>query len=243
MNKKRILSVALMTILVVNAFAQTAADSVFNDYFAATGGKTLWDSVTTYTMKQSFVSNAPSDFDMEVKASLPDAAMLKTKTIMKRSFIYAVNPTDAFFRVPLGSRDKAIVYETKDLNDREKMNMKREALDWFSPFYNYQTKGYIATYVGIETLGTQQVQRVELAGPGIKYDLYFDPATRLLVRSVERLSSGEEITRVFTNYVTSPFGIRYASTGTYFSSIDKRNVRLSTQIVFNPAFDDTVFKR
>ena len=143
----------------------------------------------------------------------------------------------------MGSRDKAIVYETKDLNEKEKMNMKREALDWFSPFYNYKTKGYIATYVGLETLGTQQVHRIELAGQDTKYDLYFDNTTNLLTRSVEKLASGEEITRVFSTYVPSTFGIRYPSVGTYFSSIDKRNVRLSTNIVFNPTFEATVFKR
>ena len=191
--KKISVIIMLMTLSVVNIFAQTV-DEIFDAHYKAAGGKELWDQVKTYTIKQSFVSNAPSDYDMEVKSSIPDVSMLKTKTIMKRSFIYGVNPSDAFFRVPMGSRDKAVMYDTKDLSDKEKMNMKREVTDMFAPFYDYQTKGYIATYVGLEVVGAQRVHHIELSGKDIKYDLYFDSITHLLTKQVEKLSTGEEIT-------------------------------------------------
>ena len=233
----------LMTVFVFKSISQITVDSVFDNHFKASGGKELWDKVKTYTIKQSFVSNAPSDFDMEVKASMTDMSMLKTKTIMKRGFIYGVSSSDAFFKVPLGSRDKAITYETKDLSDKEKNIMKREVMDMLAPFYNYQSKNYIATYVGLEVMGAQKVHHVELAGKDIKYDLYFDNFTNLLTKQKERLSTGEEITKEYNTYATSDFGIKYPSVGTYYSSIDKRNVKLSTEIVFNPAFDGNTFKR
>jgi hypothetical protein len=240
--KKISLIMMLMTLSVINIFAQTV-DEVFDAHYAAAGGKELWDGVKTYTIKQSYVSNAPSDFDMEVKASITDMSMLKTKTIMKRNFIYAVNPSDAFFRVPMGSRDKAVVYDTKDLSEKEKMNMKREITDMFAPFYNYQAKGYIATYVGLEVVGAQRLHHVELSGKDVKYDLYFDNVTHLLTKQVEKLSTGEEITKEYTTYTTAANGIIYPSFGTYYSSIDKRNVKLTTNIVFNPALDAVTFKR
>jgi hypothetical protein len=233
----------LMTVLVLNSMAQITADSVFDNHYKASGGKELWDKVKTYTIKQSFVSNAPSDYDMEVKASMTDMSMVKTKTIMKRGFIYGISPSDAFFKVPLGSRDKAVTYETKDLSDKEKTNMKREVVDMFAPFYNYQAKGYIATYVGLEVMGAQKVHHIELSGKDVKYDLYFDSFTHLLTKQKERLSTGEEITKEYNTYVTSDFGIKYPSVGTYYSSIDKRNVKLGTDIVFNPTFDGNTFKR
>jgi hypothetical protein len=233
----------LMTVLVLNSMAQITADSVFDNHYKASGGKELWDKVKTYTIKQSFVSNAPSDYDMEVKASMTDMSMVKTKTIMKRGFIYGISPSDAFFKVPLGSRDKAVTYETKDLSDKEKTNMKREVVDMFAPFYNYQAKGYIATYVGLEVMGAQKVHHIELSGKDVKYDLYFDSFTHLLTKQKERLSTGEEITKEYNTYVTSDFGIKYPSVGTYYSSIDKRNVKLGTEIVFNPTFDGNTFKR
>ena len=232
-----------MTTFIFNTKAQITADSVFDNHYKASGGKKLWDQVKTYTIKQSFVSNAPSDYDMEVKASMTDMSMVKTKTIMKRSFIYGMSPSDAFFKVPLGSRDKAITYETKDLSDKEKANMKREVLDMFTPFYNYQAKGYIATYVGLEVMGAQRVHHVELAGKDVKYDLYFDSFTNLLTKQKEKLPSGEEITNEYNTYSTSDFGIKYPSVGTYYSSIDKRNVKLGTEIIFNPTFDENTFKR
>lgn len=233
----------LITVLVFKSMAQITADSVFDNHYKASGGKELWDKVKTYTLKQTFVSNAPSDYDMEVKASMENMAMLKTKTIMKRGFIYGISSSDAFFKVPLGSRDKAITYETKDLSDKEKANMKREVLDMFAPFYNYQAKGYIATYVGLEVMGAQKVHHIELSGKDVKYDLYFDNFTNLLTKQKDKLPSGEEITKEYNTYVTSDFGIKYPSVGTYYSSIDKRNVKLGTDIVFNPTFDVNTFKR
>ena len=232
-----------MTAIVFKSISQITVDSVFDNHFEVSGGKDLWDKVKTYTIKQSYVSNAPSDFDMEVKASMTDMSMLKTKTIMKRGFIYGVSPSDAFFKVPLGSRDKAVTYETKDLSDKEKNIMKREVMDMLAPFYNYQSKNYIATYVGLEVMGAQKVHHVELAGKDIKYDLYFDNFTNLLTKQKERLSTGEEITKEYNTYATSDFGIKYPSVGTYYSSIDKRNIKLSTVITFNPAFDGNTFKR
>ena len=241
--KKISVFMLLMTVFVSKSISQITIDSVFDNHFKASGGKELWDKVKTYTIKQSYVSNAPSDFDMEVKASMTDMSMLKTKTIMKRGFVYGVSSSDAFFKVPLGSRDKAITYETKDLSDKEKNIMKREVMDMLAPFYNYQSKNYIATYVGLEVMGAQKVHHVELAGKDIKYDLYFDNFTNLLTKQKERLSTGEEITKEYNTYATSDFGIKYPSVGTYYSSIDKRNVKLSTEIVFNPAFDGNTFKR
>jgi hypothetical protein len=241
--KKISIFMLLMTAFVFNSMAQITADSVFDNHYKASGGKELWDKVKTYTLKQTFVSNAPSDYDMEVKASMTDMAMVKTKTIMKRGFIYGISPSDAFFKVPLGSRDKATTYETKDLSDKEKTNMKREVLDMFAPFYNYQAKGYIATYVGLEVMGAQKVHHIELAGKDIKYDLYFDSFTHLLTKQKEKLSTGEEITKEYNTYTTSDFGIKYPSVGTYYSSIDKRNVKLGTEVVFNPTFDGNTFKR
>ena len=240
--KKITLILLLTAVAVVSSFAQSA-DSTFDNYLEATGGKTLWNSVKTYSLKQVYVSNAPSDFDMEVKASLTDGAMLKTKTIMKRNFIYAISPTDAFLRIPMGSRDKAVVYDTKDLSDKEKANMKREVNDMFAPFYDYNAKNYIATYVGVEELEAQKVHHIELTGKDVKYDLYFDAITNLLTKQKETLATGEEITKQYTAYTTSTFGIKYPSAGTYYSSIDKRNVKLTTVMVFNPAFDGATFKR
>lgn len=231
-----------MTGIVIKNTAQVANEA-FEAYFKATGGIELWKQVKTYTIKQAYVSNAASDYDMEINVSIPDASMLKTKTVMKRNFIYCVSPIDAFYKIPTGSRDKAVIYQVRDLSDKEKINMKREVLDIFAPFFNYSAKGYIATFVGLETISDEITQHVELAGKDVKFNLYFSQTTGLLKKMIERLPSGEVITEEYTAYATSNLGIKYPSTGTYYSSIDKRNVKLTTEIAYNVPLEQNTFKR
>ena len=240
--KKIILLLVFMTGMVVKNNAQVA-NEVFDAYFKATGGIELWKQVKTYTIKQSFVSNAASDYDLEIKASIPDGSILKTKQIMKRNFIYVVSPTDAFYKIPTGSRDKTIIYQVRNLSEKEKLNMRREILDLFSPVFNHAEKGYIATFIGLETLEGEITQHVELNGKDIKFNLYFSKATGLLKKMIERLPTGEVITEEYTTYTTSDFGIKYPSSGTYYSSIDKRNVKLTTAISYNEPIEASAFKR
>ena len=139
----------LLFALILQVQAQTA-DEIFGRYYDATGGTELWKGVNSYTIKQAFVANAPTDFTQETKVSVTSQGILKTKTILKRAFIYGANPTEAYFRVPTGSLDKNVVYETKDLSDKDKAGLKREMTDGLLPFIDYAKKGYIATYVGLK---------------------------------------------------------------------------------------------
>ncbi len=240
--KKISIITLIMSFLVINSFAQSP-DSVFNKFYESTGGLPLWKKVKTYTLKQSFVANAATDYDMEVKASLTDNSMLKTKTIMKRSFIYGKSTADAFLKIPTGSRDKAMIYDVKDLSAKEQANMKREVGDFLLPFLNYEEKGYIATYVGLEVIGAQRLHHIELKGKDIKHDLYFDNITNFLTKAKYKLPTGEEITQDYNVYTTSDFGLKYPSAGTYYSSIDKKVVKLTNVFIFNPVFEANTFKR
>jgi hypothetical protein len=224
--------------IVIENKAQLATE-VFDKYYKATGGISLWNDVNTYTVNQNFVSNAASDYQMEIKVSMPEMEMLKTKTIMKRNFIYGISPSDAFYKIPTGGA----IYQVKNLSEKEKLNMQREVYDLFAPFYHFEARGYIATYVGLEAMGAQTVHHIELVNSDTKYDLYFNNSTDLLSKQKIRMASGEEITQEFTAYATAAFGIKYPSSGTYYSNIDKRNVRQTTNFVYNPVFDVGTFKR
>lgn len=240
--KKSIISLIAFAISVSFAFAQTAQD-VLNKYMEATGGKSLWDGVNTYSMKQSYKSGAASDYDMDVKASFGDASMSKAKTILKRTFIYGIKGNEGWLKIPLGSGDKNTQYETKDLSAKEQENMRRELREMVLPFWDYQKKGYVATLVGSETLNGKKVNHVELSGKGVKYNLYFDEGTGLLNRRKLTLASGEVITEDYTSYATSPYGIKYPSESTYTSTADKRTVKVTTSIVFNDNISASAFAR
>jgi hypothetical protein len=236
--------IGILTFLAIStvSIAQTA-DAVFDKYIEATGGKVLWDSVATYSMKQAYRGNSAADYDIELKGSFADGALYKAKTILKRTFIYGIKSSEGWLKVPLGSSDKATQYETKDLSEKEQQNMRRELKESVLPFLDYQNRGYIATLVGSETLNDKKVSQVELSGNGVKYNLYFDEATGLLVRKKLTLPSKEVITEDYSNYANSAYGIKYPSESTYMSSVDKRNIKLTTTLVFNNKIGTEFFVR
>lgn len=220
-------------------FAQTA-DEVFSKHIEATGGKNLWDGVSTYSIKQAYRGNSAADYDIELKGSFAEAALYKGKTILKRTFIFGVKGAEGWRKVPLGSSDKATQYETNSLSEKEQENMRRELKENLLPFFDYQTKGYIATVVGSETLNDVKTTHVELSGKGIKYNLYFNETTGLLARKKLTLSTGEVITEDYIKYGDTAYGVKFPAESTYLSSIDKRNLKVSTSVIFNdtiaPAF-------
>lgn len=240
--KKSIISLIVFAISVSVTFAQTAQD-VLDKYIEATGGKSLWDGVNTYSMKQSYKSGAAFDYDMEVKASFEDASMSKAKTILKKTFIYGIKGNEGWLKVPLGSGDKNTQYETKDLSTKEQENMRRELREFVLPFWDFQKKGYVATLVGSETLNGKKVNHVELSGKGIKYNLYFNEETGLLDRKKLTLASREVITEDYAAYAVSQYGIKYPSESTYNSTVDKRTVKVTTSIVFNDNIAASAFAR
>lgn len=216
----------------LSTFAQTAED-IFNKHIEATGGKALWDSVSTYSIKQAYRGNSAADYDIELKGAFNVAALYKAKTILKRTFIFGVKGADGWRKVPLGSSDKATQYETNSLSEKEQENMRRELKENLLPFFDYQTKGYIATVVGSETLNGVKTTHVELSGKGIKYNLYFDATTGLLTRKRLTLSTGEVITEDYTKYGDTAYGLKFPTESTYLSSIDKRNLKVTTSVIFN----------
>ncbi len=227
-------------------YAQTSAvhvDTIFHNFYRATGGKALWDAVQTYNIKQAYRAGTANDYDLVVQGSLPQQALSKIRTIMKRDFIYGIKGTDGWVKIPIGSRDKVTQFQTSDLSEKERENMRRELSDLLAPFSNYTQKGYIATVVGTEQLNGKPAYQVEMEGKGVKYNLYFDVATGLLVREKLTLPTREVQTRDHIQYAKSTYGISYPSESTYVSSIDKKPVKVTTIMEFNPTFSDNTFAR
>jgi putative salt-induced outer membrane protein len=237
--KNTAIKIVALIFISLCTFAQTA-DDIFNNHIEATGGKALWNGVSTYSIKQVYRGNSAADYDIELKGSFGDAALYKAKTILKRTFIFGVKGAEGWRKVPLGSSDKATQYETNSLSEKEQENMRRELKENVLPFLDYEEKGYIATVVGSETINGAKTTHVELSGKGVKYNLYFDETSRLLARKKLTLSSGEVITEDYIKYGDTAYGVKFPTESNYLSSIDKRNLKVSTSIIFNdtiaPAF-------
>jgi len=121
--------------------------------------------------------------------------------------------------------------------------MRRELRDLLTPFDDYEKKGYIVTVVGTEVINTKPAYQVEINGKGIKYNLFFDVESGLLVRERATLSTNEVQTRDHGPYVASKYGILYPSESTFMSSLDRRAVKVTTQTEFNIKMPDDSFVR
>ena len=77
----------------------------------------------------------------------------------------------------------------------------------------------------------------------MKYNLFFDVESGLLVRERTTLSTNEIQTRDHTKYLKSTYGLMYPSESVFVSSIDKRTVKVTTVMDFNSKLPDGVFVR
>lgn len=242
---KKLLALSFIFLLSLTfSFAQktVTVDSVFAKYFTATGGKALWDSVNTYTLKRSYRSNSSADYDAEIYVSMADKAMSKSKIILKRNFIYAVKGSEGWLKIPLGSYDKVTKYQVKDLSTTEQESMRLEMYDLLVPFMDYKNRGLVATLVGTEKILTADVSHVELQGKSVKYNLYFDAKTGFLLREKQTLN-GEVIVTDYVDYAKSDFGIMYPSNLVETNSKDKTKVNVTSTLAINETIDPENFKR
>ncbi|MPR35000.1 hypothetical protein [Salmonirosea aquatica] len=239
--------VMLSTVLLAStalSFGQgkMTVDSVFAKYYNATGGENLWKNVKNYTLKRSYNSGSAADYDAEIYVSMPEQAMSKSKIIMKRSFIYGVKGNEGWLKIPIGGSDKTTKYQVKDLSQSEQSAMRLEMYDLLVPFVNYKDRALVATFVGTEKLDGKPVNQVELQGKGVKYNLYFDAATGLLVREKQTLD-GVVTTTDYSEYKKSAYGLMYPATLVETSSKDNSKTTISSELAVNETISPEYFQR
>ncbi|GLU55803.1 hypothetical protein [Dyadobacter frigoris] len=237
---KRFIGISLAIFLAsASIFAQTRipADTIFDNYYKATGGKALWQNIKTYSLKRSYTSATTTPYTSSVAVSMADNSVYKSKTIMNRAFVYTMKGADAWVKVPLGNK-----VDVKDLSQAEKDAMKYEMYENLVPFIDYQNRGFIATTVGTETINGVATNQVELQGKGVKYNLYFDAKTGLLTRQKETLAGVETVTD-FSGYTKSAFGLLYPAKLVEINNVDKKPLSVTSSISINDAVSPELFKR
>jgi len=237
MKKILVISFALILTHTFTFAQKLPADSIFANYYKATGGKDLWNAVKFYNLKRSYAAASAAPYDASISISVPDQSIYKSKTIMKRSFVYTVKGNEGWIKVPIGNK-----MDVKDLSQAEQENMRYEIYDNLAPFIDYQNRGFIATTVGTETLNGVQVNQVEMQGKGKKYNLYFDANSGLLVRQKETAAGVETITDL-SNYTKSAYGILYPGKLVETNSVDKKPVTITSAVSINDTLNQELFKR
>jgi len=236
--KKSLKILALLLLVTTISFGQKLpADSIFANYYKATGGKALWDGVKAFNLKRSYAAAAATPYNADITISIPEKSIHKSKTIMKRSFVYTVKGETGWIKVPIGQK-----MDVRDLSQAEQQNMRLEMYDILAPFMDYKNRGLIATTVGTETLNGAQVHQVELQGKGVKYNLYFDAKTGLMVRQKQTMA-GVETTTDMSDYAKSAYGISYPTKLVEINTVDKKPVNIKSAVTINPSVNVELFKR
>lgn len=233
--------IAILTLSVTALSAQTA-DEVLNKFYEASGGKTNWEEIDTYTLTRSFVANAPTDYEMEVNVSTENGKISRRKSIMKRDFFYVVDGNEGWLKIPMGSMDKNVKYSVKDLSEGEKSIMQQEVKDGVLPLLSADKKGFKSSFEGYKSYAGKTLAKVTLTRGDDKIDYFFDKETGLIVKEV---FTSPKLTETWehTKYAETSNGIKYPSESIYLDSKANKKTTVTTSLEVNQAIDPVLFVR
>jgi hypothetical protein len=231
---KKLSTLILMAVLPLFTEAQTAAE-VVNKFLEAAGGEDKISVIKTFQYKRSYKANAATDYDEEVTIASGENKFSRKKSILDRDFYYVLNGNAGWLKIPMGSRDKAPSYTTKDLNEKEKGDLMLEVKDGLMPFYNFEAKGYKlqegATDANIDGKSTS---KLTIEKTGIKREYYFDKSNGLLVRETW-IVNGITHTLDHKKYDDTKLGVKLPVESSYFNTKDKKVTAVTTEwILENP---------
>ncbi|UBM58964.1 hypothetical protein LAG90_19380 [Marinilongibacter aquaticus] len=225
----------------ITVSAQTP-EQIIDKFADATGGMDKWDKVENYTLKQSFVANAPTDFDSEVNVDIENNRMSRKKSIMKRDFYYIVDKDKGWLKIPMGSLDQNVKYNVKDLSDKEKSSMHGEIKDGIFPFFDYKAKGYTAKLGGTEKIDGKTAQELVLTKGKDSFTYFFDTSSGLLVKEI-RKSDADTETWEYKKYAETDFGVKYPVSATFVSNKYKKLNKVTSDLEINHEIKDSVFDK
>lgn len=238
---KKITTLLFAVLFSTAAMAQTA-DEVLNKFYEASGTKKAWSEIDTYTLTRSFVANAPTDYEMEVNVSTANGEMSRRKSIMKRDFFYVVDGNEGWLKIPMGSMDKNVRYNVKDLSNGEKSSMQQEIKDGVLPLLDFDKKGFKSTFEGYKKYDDKTLAKVTLMRGDDTIDYFFDKETGLLIKEIHTSPKLTE-TWEHTEYGETTNGIKYPTESIYLDSKAKRKTTVTTKLEVNQTIDPVLFIR
>lgn len=223
-----------MAVLPLFAEAQTAAE-VVNKFLEAAGGEEKISAIKTFQYKRAYKANAATDFNEEVTIASGENKFSRKKSILDRDFYYVLNGNAGWLKIPMGSRDKAPSYTTKDLNEKEKGDLMLEVKDGLMPFYNFEAKGYkLVGAVTDATIDGKATSKLTIEKTGIKREYYFDKSNGMLVREIW-IINGVTHTLDHKKYIDTKLGVKLPIESTYINTKDKKPTEVTTEwILDNP---------
>ncbi len=238
---KKIIASFTITLFTLTLSAQTSAE-VLTKFYDASGGKPAWEAVKTYTLTRSFVANAPTDYDMELNVAAETGKISRRKSIMKRDFFYVVDGNDGWLKIPMGSMDKNVKYNVKDLSQAEKTSMQQEVKDGILPLIDFDKKGFKSSFEAYKNYSGKMLAKLTLSRGDDKIDYFFDKETGLIVREVYTTPKLTE-TWEHTKYAETSNGIKYPTESVYVDSKANKKTTVSTKLEVIQSVDPVLFIR
>lgn len=199
---KQFIILSLISFILSNVTAQTAA-SIIDQYFEATGGKTLWAKVHSIKSKGHYVMGpgalAPVSQFISKENNYSDFTWngMTSKNARKGNTGWSYSP--------FGGKRIADPM-TPDIIRMHKLLEDPQGL-----IYDYSTKGFVVEYLGVEDFDGTDVHKIRLiTNDGDMVYYYFDKESHYLLKIYMRIKLSdkeEKVTTNFSDFKKTNFGI------------------------------------
>jgi len=231
--------IALLIMAVAPLAAQTA-DEIISNYFENTGGMEAWEKLQGLKMTGS-VNAQGMDIPLEMFQMKDGKQLLKINIQGQDMTQYAFDGETMWT-----TNFMTMMPEKSDAETTE--NMKKQALDFPSPFFNYKEKGFTLELIGKETKEGAETYKIKLTQkplmqdgveiPNISFH-YFDSENFVPIVTETEMRDGP----MKGQMGSSTFSDYQEVEGLYFPfsiSIQGQGIAIK-EIILNPEIDDAIF--
>lgn len=233
---KWIATFAVIVVLSAGAMAQTV-DDVINKHIDAIGGKDKLIALKTLYQESSMQIMGQ---DMPMKIWISNGLGMRTEMeMMGQKMIVAVNKDKGWMINPMtGSTDP------QDL-PAEQVKQSMAQMELGGPLFNYKTKGYTATLLGKEKVGSNDCYKIKLTkDKDVESTYYIDATTYYIDKTDTKINAnGNEVQvgSVFSDYKKSTDGYVFAYTTTVTNQMGEIVSKI-TKLDINKPMDSKLFE-
>lgn len=234
MQKLKKLTLAFLSIIIVQAANAQTVDEVINKYIEVIGGKEKMLALKTVKMQGGLSVNG---FDIGIVNTISNGVGLRTDIAvpgMEEGF-QIMTPTKGWSYLPFQGQTGPV----EESEDRVKSG--QASLDLQGPLLNYKEKGHTAELIGKEKSDDVECFKIKLTHKNGKVTFYyFDAVTFYKIKATSKaMVNGEETETVttYSDFKKTPEGYLFA-----FSQTNARGTIVFSSIEVNKPVDESIFK-
>lgn len=205
--KKQSIFFSLILLISIPSLAQNV-DSLVSRFVASTGSELLYDGIKTFSLKQTSI-DTKIPFESTLMVATISKNVMRTKTILSRSFIYKLENNNAQLYIPTGGLNRSTTYQKQNLSDFEKGKLQMELNGGLWEFLDYQSKGYKAAFIGESTVLGKKISQASFKNSDATIVYFFNSTTGLPVKKEITYSNGEKIETDYADFALNSYGIKY----------------------------------